>query len=160
MTVYGFDLSSRKIAVVALGDDTDAWTIEVKKQQSRAKELLQMAKDLDDYLSEREPGWCYIEAPVVGRGGARPTVLQSQVDGLIQALALRSGHLECYSVNNKTWKKAIVGNGNASKDDSAKWLASTHPLLSDMVDGDQDLVDAACVAIYGDRVVERAQRLG
>jgi len=160
MVIYGFDLSSRKIAVVTFDGDVDVFTAEVKKQQSRAQELLQLSQALDEYLGGRVPGYCYIEAPVVGRGGARPTVLQSQVDGLIQVAALRSGQLGCYSVNNKTWKKAIVGNGNASKEQSAAWLAATHPVLSDLVDGDQDLVDAACVAIYGARVVERAQGLG
>lgn len=164
MITYGLDLSSRKIAMFCIDERRTttqyvAETIEVKKLQSRAEELYQMEHQLRVVLQECDPGWVYIEDPVVGRGGARPTILQAQVDSLIQVAAVRFAHLGCYSVNNKTWKKAIVGNGNANKEQVAAWLATTHPVLSRVVDGDQDLVDAACVALYGKSVVERAQQL-
>lgn len=49
-------------------------------------------------------------------------------------------------VHNKTWKKEVLGNGNASKDDIA-----ARSLLMFNIEGDceQDIYDALCVAKYG-----------
>ena len=159
--IMGIDLSSRKIAIVVLDPEAEprAHTITVKKQPSRADELYELETGLYGYFPMMHPCWVYIEAPVVGRGGARPTVLQSQVDGVVQVATVRFGHLGTYSVNNKTWKKAVVGNGNAAKDDTRSWLAAHHPVLADLCGDDQDLVDAAGVALYGTGVIERARRL-
>lgn len=157
MIIYGIDLSSRKVAIITLeGDGVKSAAIGVEKQESRGAELSELSKKIEGFLHTVKPGYTFIESPVVGRGGARPTILQSQVDGLLQAYAVRSRHHGVYSVNNKTWKKAVVGNGNASKDATASWLASNHPVLSDLCRDDQDLVDASCVALYGRDIVSRA----
>jgi Holliday junction resolvasome RuvABC endonuclease subunit len=158
MNVYGFDLSSRKVAGILLRGEgePEAFAMTTKKLESRAKELFSLWRQIDDLLTQNEPEYVYIEAPVVGRGGARPTILQSQVDGLVQSAAVKSSAVGVYSVNNKTWKKAVVGNGNATKQDTSAWLAKDHPVLSELAGDDQDLVDAAGVAVYGKLIVTRA----
>lgn len=156
--IYGFDLSSRKIAMVALDYVQRAEVVEVAKRPSRAVELHRLDHDLLEVWADYTPGYVYIEAPVVGRGGARPTILQSQVDSIIQITSLQLGHLGVYSVNNKTWKKAVVGNGNAKKDDTAAWLAAAHPSLRRLCGDDQDLMDAAGVALYGSEVIARSEK--
>ena len=156
--VMGIDLSSRKIAIVRLsGDDYESHTVEIEKLPNRPDELSALQEGVEGLMDRFSSSWVYIEAPVVGRGGARPTVLQAQVDGIVQSAAVRFGHLGAYSVNNKTWKKDVVGNGNAGKDDTKSWLAAYHPVLTDLCGDDQDLVDAAGVALYGRAVIERAQ---
>lgn len=159
--IYGLDLSSRKVAIVELTEDGEgADTFTVSKMAERHDELYSLWFDVMGHMGSLEPGWVYIESPVVGRGGAQPTILQAQVDSIIHIAAASYDHLGCYSVNNKTWKKTIVGNGNATKSDVTQWLRSNHPSLAQLAHGDQDLVDAACVALYGREVVQRAQRLG
>lgn len=158
--VIGVDLSSRKIALVwETEDGYDSQTISVKKAAFRARELNELQMELGPLLSKiavnADETYVYIEAPVVGRGGARPTILQSQVDGVVQAVAYPFA-TGTYSVNNKTWKKAVVGNGNSKKEDVAAWLAADHPVLDRLCDADQDLVDAACVCLYGRDVIDRA----
>ena len=156
--IYGFDLSSRKVAMCTLdGSDVSKHIVATTKLSSRGEELCRIAAGVRRFFENVMPGFVYIEAPVVGRGGARPTILQSQVDGLLQAHAVQFGHHGVYSVNNKTWKKAVVGNGNASKDDTRAWLEVAHPVLSALCGDDQDLVDAAGVALYGRGVITRSE---
>lgn len=156
--MMGIDLSSRKIAIVRLlGDDCEVHTVEIEKLPNRVDELWALQEGVEGLMEQFTSSWVYVEAPVVGRGGARPTVLQAQVDGIVQVAAVRFGHLGVYSVNNKTWKKDVVGNGNADKSDTKSWLAAHHPVLADLCGDDQDLVDAAGVALYGRTVIERAQ---
>lgn len=161
--VIGIDLSSRKVAAVVLEDDSGEPFVEtllaIPKREARGSELLVLSHKLKEFFEQVMPRYVYVESPVVGRGGARPTILQAQVDGLVQARAIEAGHHRVYSVNNKTWKKDVVGNGNASKGESAAWLAAHHPVLADLCGADQDLVDAAGVALYGSLVVSRAREL-
>lgn len=160
MNIIGFDLSSRKIAMMDLGLVPRAKTFAVKKKAARRDELRELEELLHEELEKGYLGdWAFIEAPVVGRGGARPTILQAQVDGIIQAATVRYGLRGGYSVNNKTWKREVVGNGNASKAEAAAWLATHHPVLADVAGDDQDLVDAACVALYGEIVIGRGESL-
>ncbi len=63
------------------------------------------------------------------------------------------------TVNVMAWKKDIVGKGNASKDEVAAWLEVHHPDYYEQCHGDQNLVDATCVALYGRLVMDRAEVL-
>jgi Holliday junction resolvasome RuvABC endonuclease subunit len=157
--IIGVDLSSRKIAAIVLSDDDEpplAQTMSVPKKASRADELLILSEQAEAFFTLLSSRYVFVESPVVGRGGARPTILQAQVDGLVQSLAVKCGHRAVYPVNNKAWKKAVVGNGNAAKGDTAAWLAAHHPVLGDLCGDDQDLVDAAGVALYGAGIISRA----
>lgn len=51
-------------------------------------------------------------------------------------------------VDIPVWKQQVVGKGHASKDEVRDWLAANQPVLSAM-SSSQDLVDAACIALYG-----------
>jgi Holliday junction resolvasome RuvABC endonuclease subunit len=59
-------------------------------------------------------------------------------------------------VDNKQWKRDVCGNGNANKDLITKWLADQHP---EWKLDDQDQRDAACIALYGQQIVEKADGL-
>jgi hypothetical protein len=51
-------------------------------------------------------------------------------------------------VDIPVWKQQVVGHGHAVKGDVARWLAGSHPDLAALC-ASQDLVDAACIALYG-----------
>jgi Holliday junction resolvasome RuvABC endonuclease subunit len=79
----------------------------------------------------------------------------SQTAGAVMAfLAEQSIPVEL--VNVKHWKKELIGNGNASKEDIAMWLSSTHPVYSAQCD-DQDQRDATCVALYGWQILRTVE---
>jgi Holliday junction resolvasome RuvABC endonuclease subunit len=53
--------------------------------------------------------------------------------------------VHCFSYANTTWKKSILGRGNASKEDIAKWAEVKWKKHSF---GVQDFKDAACLALH------------
>ena len=63
------------------------------------------------------------------------------------------------TVNVKAWKKEVVGNGNAGKEQVSNYIVATHPAYAAVCDGDQDRIDATCVALYGLRITSRVREL-
>jgi len=162
--VLGFDLSSRKLAGVLLDPGTHPATVLFKappKLKHRPQVLEYFAGQLEGIFRIMEhndkPLWVFVEHPLVGRAGAHATIVQAQVQGIVLGLALRYGAAGAYEVNVKTWKKAIVGNGNADKDKVAQWVRDHQPALAALAGDDQDLLDAACIALYGRQVIERSE---
>jgi Holliday junction resolvasome RuvABC endonuclease subunit len=168
VNIVGFDLSSRKIAgAVLMGRSPGSsfyFTIETpSKLKDRAVVLNylreQLFPELEAFVEMAESPFVFVEHPVVGRAGAHATIVQAQVHGVVLEASLSSGAHGVYTVNNKTWKKDVVGNGGASKEQVREWLAANHPRLARMAGDDQDLVDATCVALYGRKIVERGKHL-
>jgi Holliday junction resolvasome RuvABC endonuclease subunit len=100
----------------------------------------------------------FIEEPVVGRGGAYTTIRQAKANGAMLAGA-RSGGAHVEGVNNSTWKKSVCGKGNAGKPEIKNWVRDHWPYAYDLCRGDQDLLDAACILLYGEKRLELADRL-
>lgn len=94
---------------------------------------------------------CFVEQPVLGRGGVRATMVQAFTSGAVQG-ALYDAGCDVHLANPSTWKKRVVGKGNATKDDVSKWLRSRWPSLHTQAGGNQDIVDASCIAIYGQQI--------
>lgn len=89
----------------------------------------------------------YAERPFVGRphGNVRTAIGQALTVGGVLAQAPGEIHL----IEQAEWKKAVVGSGSASKETCATWLSDTYPSLSQAAGGDQDVVDAFCISLYG-----------
>lgn len=51
----------------------------------------------------------------------------------------------CFGVDNKTWKKSVLGNGNSKKEDIAKFAKTKWPKVPFE---EQDFMDAACIAFH------------
>ena len=94
----------------------------------------------------------FIESPVVGRGGVRSTMVQCFTSGAIQG-ALHDAGCRTQTANVSTWKKYVVGKGNATKEEVAKHLRLRWPALHAAAGGNQDVYDAACIAIYGGQLL-------
>lgn len=91
----------------------------------------------------------YMEAPVVGRS-VGPTIIQSQVGGAVMAAA-ENARVPLYLVNNMTWKKIVIGKGNAKKEEVAEKLREIWLEAYAASSGDQDLIDACAVNRFGVR---------
>jgi Holliday junction resolvasome RuvABC endonuclease subunit len=92
--------------------------------------------------------YVYMESPLVGVGGVHSTVVQAQVGGAVMA-AVRNSATPLHMVNVGTWKKQVLGKGNAKKPEVAEWLEKNWPAAYHEANGDQDLIDAACISRYG-----------
>lgn len=95
----------------------------------------------------------FVEAPVVGRGGVRSTLVQAYVSGAIQAAASAYGGV--HLVNVQSWKKAVVGSGRADKQ-AVKQAIISHGLSDDLP---QDFYDATAICLYGLAAVRRASTM-
>ena len=107
----------------------------------------------------------YIEAPVVGRG-IGSTIVQAQVGGAVLA-ALETSGVETHLVNVSTWKKKVVGKGNAKKEEVSLWLRENWKKAYDAAEEDQDLIDACCLNRFGvanqrlaKAILDRSRRVG
>ncbi len=102
----------------------------------------------------------WIEAPTGGRPGkanVQSMAKQAFISGVVQACLIKSGY-QVYLVPPATWKGAVVGRGNASKDEVVRTVAGRWPKLSRTIGRDYDLNDAACICTYGMEVALRAAR--
>lgn len=159
-TVVGVDPGSRKLAVVVNTPGSNfLWTYAVPQGTMRPQACDQLFVAFRSFLASvgesRDDIAVWVEEPVVGKN-ARGALMQGQVHGVAMTAALQSGITSVYSVGNTAWKKETVGAGNAPKSRCREWLASEHPELASNCGDDADLVDAACIAVYGRGVLARA----
>jgi Holliday junction resolvasome RuvABC endonuclease subunit len=97
-----------------------------------------------------------IEEPVVGRpgrAGANGTLPTAKVNGALLAASARAG-AQTLPINNMTWKRKIVGKGNAKKPVINLWVKTHWPALWIEAKGRQDSCDAACIALEVERVLK------
>lgn len=162
--VLGIDPSSTRLAAVY--SYTDGKRLEVFTEPlpvgDRVRECRLAYDWLDDLMStvvEKSPVTAvFVEQPVLGRGGAGATIPQAMVHGAL----LASGYLLAQyvvSVNPARWKKAVLGKGNATKPEIAEWVKINWPEVFEVADGNQDVLDSACINLYGRQVVALRQRI-
>jgi hypothetical protein len=152
--VIGVDPASTHMAFVAIhGDD---FLVRVNKKlgksgpeachnaQVMTKEVI---VECQEYCGEKNLVAFY-ELPVLGRGGFRSTIVQCFTSGAVQATLYDFG-IQTHTANVSSWKKAVVGRGNADKGQVAQSLRLRWDALYTAADGNQDAYDAACIALYG-----------
>lgn len=142
MRVAGIDPDTKAITIVIFSERApDLWRAEVKGRRAEDR-IQQLYALLSDLLLGVD--WAYIETPVMGVN-AKALRDQAQVVGMLRYHLWMSG-ISHSLVDNGTWKKAVLGNGHASKEEIAAYaqrvlgIDKGHP---------QDVYDAACIAHYG-----------
>lgn len=69
-------------------------------------------------------------------------------------LAFLERDIPVFSVNNLTWKRDVIGNGHATKEDVKRFVkTSDHFSLPDAIS--DDIADAACLALFGKLRMEK-----
>ena len=152
--VIGIDPASTHMAFVAIhGDD---FLVRVNKKlgksgpeachnaQVMTKEVI---VECQEYFGEKNLVAFY-ELPVLGRGGFRSTIVQCFTSGAVQATLYDFG-IQTHTANVSSWKKAVVGRGNADKGQVAESLRLRWPALYTASAGNQDAYDASCIALFG-----------
>lgn len=153
--ILGIDASSTKVAVVALPLSSgklygiyEATKLAKKAGPQACYEAHKaMTQFLDAWDGFQLHAW--MEAPVVAKGGAWSTIAQAMTSGAIQVAMYEHGLRTIEYVRPPAWKKEVVGHGHATKEDVATFLERTRPDLFAATGGSQDLIDAACIALYG-----------
>jgi Holliday junction resolvasome RuvABC endonuclease subunit len=127
----------------------------------RAHQLHELAMFAHDEALFYEADWVFIEDIIVGNNRKYSIRLAQTMGAVLADLALleyRQG-LSIRTVDNKAWKKEIVGNGNADKEAVRNYILESHPAYAPLCGDDQDRFDAVCIGLYGRRILDRSQQL-
>lgn len=163
MKTMGIDLGIRKTALAAWGENglvlTEAWET---PSPHRANQLSDLAMYAMGFAAMWEPDYIFIEDTLVGNNVKYSLQLTEHKGALLAALGplMRlTGLKGVFMVNNKVWKKEVLGNGNSTKEDVRHYLESQDGAYPALCGNDQDRIDAACIGLYGYIIAKRAQAL-
>ena len=164
MTLIGVDLGIHKIntAVYTHGDSgLTLYTVpsHVAQTDSRPAQLWELSRFLVDLTQSYDADHVWIEDIILGNNRKYSLQLAQVLGACLAAMALVQGTCDVHLVDNKTWKKAVVGNGNASKEDVKNYIVESHPSYAALCEDEQDAIDAACVGLYGLTIHDRAEHL-
>jgi Holliday junction resolvasome RuvABC endonuclease subunit len=162
MNLVGIDLGIHKLALACFTGNTliDARVVtsDAAQRDVALREITMAAHVLCSAVWDADAIW--VESPLVGNNMKYSLALAETNGALLASLAqLRMRGCDIRSVNVSTWKKEVVGKGNASKEQVSNYIVATHPAYAPFCDGDQDLTDAACIGLYGLRISSRAADL-
>jgi Holliday junction resolvasome RuvABC endonuclease subunit len=142
MAKWGVDLGVRSIYAARLGSTFDLFSVQLPiHKHTRSEELTLLHAwilstiDPDDVVFVEEP-------PLAGSRNPRTFLHLAQTSGVVASAC------KAQLVPVSSWKKGTVGNGSASKDLVSAWLRRVHPDLSEACSGDQNYVDATCIALF------------
>lgn len=151
--IFGIDIGIRGWALVGLPQGGDYLADPmlhyfVTDRTNRWMELRSLALRFTDHVVPGDTVFLE-EPPLAGPRNIRTFLGLAQTCGAI----LGASKADAYVVPVSSWKKAVIGNGSASKELVAAWLAEHRPQLHDYCNGNQNLMDAACIALYGEETV-------
>ncbi|KKN83888.1 hypothetical protein LCGC14_0295410 [marine sediment metagenome] len=148
MRVMGIDPDTKAITSVILDGDSKSISPIITRLEAKGRLAEDRIEGLYKELFQCSPrehlDWVYIESPVMGVN-AKALSYQAQVIGMIRYW-LWYHDMPHSLVNNGTWKKAILGNGHASKEEITAYAQQVLELEPGQP---QDVYDAACIAEFG-----------
>jgi Holliday junction resolvasome RuvABC endonuclease subunit len=163
MNLIGVDLGTHKVALAVFVEDTmvAAYAHESPSDLSRDLQLLELSSFTHDVGLSVGVDSVWIEDTIIGNNRKYSIQLSEAKGALLADLARLRLELgtDVRLVDNKTWKREVVGNGNASKDQVRDYIRVTHPAYAAFCGDDQDCYDAACIGLYGFTILERSTHL-
>ena len=145
----GLDCSSKGVHGVIINQKAEykeqvEWISKLPDFEDRFIEFLKNFFDDLGIIKERFPTLrVAIEAPIFIQN-PKTTMQIAAVVYTARFICSLYG-IECISIQNKSWKKYVLGKGNASKVDIFAYAA----LMWDKAFEEQDHADAACIALWG-----------
>ena len=144
MSVIGVDLDTKSIIMVEIGLLGPKWIGGILAKGRRAEDRIEKLAFTLITFKIPKVDWVYIETPIMGVN-ARALRDQAQVVGMLRYRLWELG-LPHSLIDNGTWKKAVIGNGHASKEEIAHFAVGVLGMQNGL---SQDTYDAACIAQYG-----------
>lgn len=155
MKMMGVDLGIHKVAVFCT-DEPYALAHQASKDDPRDAQLHQLAGVVHDTALFQSPDGVWIEDVLVGNNRKYSLQLAEVKGAVLSALApLRARGMDIRVINVQGWKRGLLGSGHASKDEVRDYIDVTHGAYAPVCGDDQDLYDAACIALYGQRIMDR-----
>ena len=152
--IWGIDIGVRSAFLAGLdaGQVTFLEEIAVPTKAVRSLELGILTTRISEFV--RPDDEVFVETPPLA--GPRNLSTFAALNQTLGAILAKVGGRP---VNVMLWKHDVVGKGDASKDEISTWLREEHPAFHLLAGGNQNLVDAICIALYGEQLVSRADAL-
>lgn len=145
-TVIGVDLGIRKIAWSLWKDDILVKTGAFESGHGmRQHQLHDIAGYIAYHVREEKPDSVWIEDTLIGNNRKYSIALSQTMGAVLSHLS----HKNIYLVNVSTWKKKVVGSGNAAKNTVQNYMWQRDSAYAELCARDQDRFDAACIGWYG-----------
>lgn len=161
MSVIGIDLGVHKIAMVCITEgEQEAWAYEATHPH-RDLQLMELGSMAHDFALLHDADSVWVEKVIIGNNRKYSIGLAETMGAVLSDLGHMRLHngLDIRQVDNKAWKKALIGNGNASKDAIRDYIDVAQSAYAPLCEDDQDLYDACCIALYGRQILDRAAHL-
>jgi Holliday junction resolvasome RuvABC endonuclease subunit len=161
-TVMGIDLGIAKVAYSLWRDGVLVETHAMESHHPlRTIQLLELSDDIYEAGKFTGPDYVFIEDVLIGNNRKYSLQLAQSLGAVLSSLGLLSLEqpLDVHLVNVSTWKKDVVGSGNASKEDVRNYIHEIHSAYAVSCGSDQDRYDAACIGYYGHLIADRAEAL-
>lgn len=144
MEYFGIDASSKAIHIVFLDTSgrPETFSVLVSSKKTQDERFYALSKEFDDLVFPQDI-FGAVEKPLFIQS-APATIGLAQVDGAIK-LSLFNKEIPFVMVGVTTWKKVVVGKGNAKKEQVKQFVIDTFKMQEDL---DQNFCDALCVARY------------
>lgn len=146
MATVGIDLGVRSAHVAVIDGALILGKVEVPKS-TRWKELRELGIAVAKLIEPSDMVFIE-EPPIAGSRNIRTGLQLAQTCGAL----LASIESPCYLVAVGQWKKDVVGKGNVTKDEVSDYLAGFYSRYFAQCKGDQNFIDATCIAMYGETV--------
>ena len=160
LVILGIDPASTHIAFVCLWGNKFRVTVTKNLGKSGPEAChgvrdltLKVIGEIKEWVGNEAEIHAFYELPLMGRGGFTSTSVQCFTSGAMQGV-LHERECKTYKVNVSSWKKAVVGKGNADKEQVAEFLRLRWNALYESASGNQDVYDASCIALYGRQFLE------
>lgn len=147
MRIAGIDPDTKQVSIYIMDSDAShnpRDRIRLEARGKRAEDRVEALANVIEDIRLTHIDWAYIEWPVMGVN-VKALRDQSIIIGVLRSRLWRVG-VQHSMVDNGTWKKAVLGNGHASKEEIA---AYAHHILGLGTGLTQDMYDAACIAQFG-----------
>jgi Holliday junction resolvasome RuvABC endonuclease subunit len=151
MRIAGADVNSFYVAIAwSSGPNEVGWVVLPSDKKAKQQPALQRMRDiylsLKDWLFRNRIDIVYIEEiPYVRNPKTARELISVRA---VTALAFLDAGTDVRFIDNKVWKKRIVGKGSADKEAVADWVRSNAPSVIQSANL-QDVYDAWCVLQAG-----------
>jgi len=144
MIIAGVDCSTRKIAIFRIEDGRGVASEITCNEHDTSTRINVMFQAVVDVIKKLKPDMVYIENSPYLQNIKVTLAIHSVVDAVRYACVLAKVPFQTVEVTS--WKKDVLGNGRADKDEifqfaKAKW--------GEDIIKNQDVADSACICLYG-----------
>lgn len=145
MKIVGIDADSKKIAAVIFeNDQLESWHLMESKNKDTQERIFELYFQFESFIKSKKPGKIFIEESIFCQNFLTSKAITEVLANCKLLCKLNLVPFEM--VQNKTWKKHIIGNGNATKEDIKKFVVKKYPQLEKEP---QDIADALCICMWG-----------